>query len=394
MIKQSPYRNIFMYYRGASVNQIQADRQLEDNITKSLINLFEHSDKNLLKDFLKSIGIIISPDNVVFDLQVALPGSRPDALIRANECDIYIESKFEAPFDGGQLQNHMENIKGYLLYISKEKYKEEIKQKYCDGNVIFLTWTEIATFIIKESDNTYPENTVTSFLSKQYINFMEELNMIPFRGWTNRDFESFLVTDNQNARIAEDERKRVKEKLKQFLNETKENIDHKCDFYKGCELIIGNLDKEHVWCAIKFRDGKLIDQIHVSVIMNAYDFSIGIQIEGYQPTQKAIKKIKNDKEGFQKILEKLTDFNYVIRKRFQIQASKWDSDVVAQIVIGQEITDDDLDYIVKKMGKYKYVELRIARIYEKHKVIGKGENFIEDCADTIVILNEIIQFLE
>lgn len=383
-----------MYYRGASVDETQADRQLEDNITKSLINLFEHSDKNLLKDFLKSIGVIISPDDVVFDLQVALPFSRPDALIRTNECDIYIESKFGASFDCDQLQNHLDNIEGYLLYISKEKYKEDIKQNYCDGNVIFLTWTDIATFIIKESDNTYPENTVTSFLSKQYINFMEELNMIPFRGWTNRDFESFLVTDNQNPKIAEEERKRVKEKLEQFLNESKENIDQKCDFYKGSELIIGNLDKEHVWAAIQFRDGRLVNQIHVSVIMNAYNFSIGIQIEGYQPTQKAIQKIKNDKEGFQKILEKLTDFNYVIRKRYQIQASKWDSDVVAQIVIGQEITDADLDYIVKKMEKYKYVELRIPRIYEKHKVIDKGEGFIEECADTIVMLNEIIQFLE
>jgi len=349
MIKQSPYRNIFMYYRGASVDETQADRQLEDNITKSLINLFEHSDKNLLKDFLKSIGIIISLDNVIFDLQVVLPESRPDALIRANECDIYIESKFGAPFDGCQLQSHLDNIEGYLLYISKEKYKEEIKRKYCDGNVIFLTWTEIATFILKESDNTYPENAVTNFLMKQYINFMEELNMIPFRAWTNRDFESFLHTDNQNLKIAEEDRKRVKEKLKQFLNETKENIDHKCDFYKGCKLIIGNLDKEHVWAAIQFWDGRLVDQIHVSVIMDAYNFSIGIQIEGHQPTQRAITKIKNDKERFQKILEKLTDFNYVIRKRFQIQASKWDSDVVAQIVIGQEITDDDLDYIVKKM---------------------------------------------
>ena len=394
MIKQSPYRNIFMYFRGASVDETQADLQLEDNITKSLINLFEHSDKNLLKDFLKSIGIIISPDNVVFDLQVALPCSRPDALIRSNECDIYIESKYGAPFDGCQLQNHLDSIKGYLLYISKEKYKEEIKQNYCDGNVIFLTWTEIATFIIKETDNTYPENTVTSFLSKQYINFMEELNMKPFRGWTNRDFEAFLHTENQNLKIAEEERKRVKEKLKQFLNETKESIDHKCDFYKGCKLIIGNLDKEHVWAAIKFRDGRLVDQIHVSVIMNAYNFSIGIQIEGKDPTKKAIKKIKNDKERFQKILEKLTDFNYVIRKRYQIQASKWDSDVVAQIVIGQEITDADLDYIVKKMEKYKYVELRIPRIYEKHKVIDNGKGFIEECADTIVMLNEIIKFLE
>ena len=135
MIKQSPYRNIFMYYRGAAVNQRQVDRQLEDNITKSLINLFEHSDKNLLKGFLNFIGIIISPDNVIFDLQVANPESKPDALIRTNEYDIYIESKYEAPLNDDQLQKHLKHIEktnGYLLYISKQKYKEEIKQKYSE----------------------------------------------------------------------------------------------------------------------------------------------------------------------------------------------------------------------------------------------------------------------
>ena len=255
MIKQSPYRNIFVYFRGAAVNQTQVDRQLEDNITKSLINLFEHSDKNLLKDFLKSIGIIITPDNVIFDIQVANPESRPDALVRANECDIYIESKYDAPFNEVQLQNHIKNTSGYILYISKKKYEEKIKQKYRE-RVIFLNWSKIADFLIKEHDrNTYPKNTTTNFLSMQFIDFMEELNMIPFNGWNNRDFESFLSTDYENKTVAEDERKRVKEKLEQFLTESKEKIEKKCDFYSGCKLHIGNLDNEHVWGAIKFSVG-------------------------------------------------------------------------------------------------------------------------------------------
>ena len=96
MIKHSPYRNIFMYFRGTAIDQTQVDRQLEDNLTKSLINLLEHSEKHILKDFLKGIGIIISTEDVLFDLQVANSGSRPDALIRTNDFDIYIESKYGA----------------------------------------------------------------------------------------------------------------------------------------------------------------------------------------------------------------------------------------------------------------------------------------------------------
>jgi len=223
---------------------------------------------------------------------------------------------------------------------------------------------------------------------------MEELNMIPFNGWSNRDFESFLFTENENLREAEDERKRVKEKLEQFLTESKEKIEQKCDFYNGCKLHIGNLDKEHVWGAIKFNAGSLIDQIHISVIMNAYNLSIGIQIEGNKPTQEAIKKVKNNKEKFKEILKKLIDFNYVIRERYHIRVSKWDSRVVAQIALGAKITNDDLEYIVKKMEQYEYVELRIARIYDKHEVINKGQKFIDECVDSIIIVNEMIQFLK
>ena len=108
---------------------------------------------------------------------------------------------------------------------------------------------------------------------------------------------------------------------------------------------------------------------------------------------KKIEKVKNSKEKFQEILKRLTDFNFVIRKRYQIQASKWDSSVVAKIILGTEITNDDLEYIVKKMEQYKYVELRIARIYDKREVINKGQKFIEKCVDSIVIVNEMIQFL-
>jgi hypothetical protein len=394
MIKQSPYRNIFMYFRGSGSNQASVDQQLEDNITKSLINLFEHSNKNLLKDFLSSININISTEKILFYIQVVNPGSRPDALIRTNDCDIFIESKYGAPFDGQQLQNHLKNTEGYILYISKQKYIEEITKKYHENNVIFINWIDIVKFLIKEENkSTYTNNTTTHFLIRQFIEYMEELNMAPFNGWSNRDFEAFLTTENENLKVAEDERKRVKEKLNQFLNDTKEKIEKKYTFYKGCELKIGNLDQEHVWGAIRFSEESLIDQIHISIIMNAYNLSVGIQIEGKKPTNKAIKKIKNDKEKFLKLLKKLDNFIYIIRERFNIQVQKFDSRIVAQIVIDSKIGADDVEYIIKKMDQYKLVELRIARIYDKHEVINKGQRFIEECINSLVILDEMIPFL-
>jgi hypothetical protein len=395
MIKHSPYRNIFVYFRGTATDQIQADRQLEDNLTKSLINLFEHSNKNILKDFLNGFGIIISSDDIIYNLQVANSGSRPDALIRTNDFDIFIESKYGAPFDSEQLQNHIKNSKGYILYISKQKYREEVTKKYHADNVVFINWIDIASFLIKERNkDTYPKNTTTHFLIQQFIDYMEELNMIPFNGWSDRDFEAFLSTENENLRDANDERKRVKEKLDLFLNDSKEKFEKKCDFYTGCKLHIGYLDKAHAWGAIKVSNEKLIDQIHISVIITANILSIGIQIEGKKPTTEAIKVIKNNKEKFLEILKKLTHFNYVINERVNIRASKFDYKVVAQIVVDAKTTVDDVDYIIKKMEQYKLVVLQIVRIYDKHEVIKKGQKFIEECVDSIVMVNEMIQFLK
>jgi hypothetical protein len=354
----------------------------------------EHSEKHILKDFLKGLGIIISTEDVLFDLQVANSGSRPDALIRTNGFDIYIESKYGVSFDSVQLQNHIKNSDGYILYISKQKYNEELTKKYLDNKVVFLNWIDIATFLIEERRRKiYSKNTTTHFLIHQFIEYMEELNMVPFNGWNDRDFEAFLSTENENLRVAEDERKRVKEKLEQFLDDAKTKLEKECDFYSGCKLHIGKLDKMHAWGSIKFNDGELIDQIHISGIISPSNLSIGVQIEGNRPTKLAIKRIKNDRENFLIILKKLVDFNYVIRKRYQIQASKWKSYVVAQILLGNEITHDDIDYIIKKMEQYNYVEIRTARIYDKHVVTKKGKKIIDECVDSIVLLKELIQFL-
>lgn len=395
MIKHCPYRNIFVYYRGASTSQSLVDNQLEDNITKAFINLLEYSDRSVLQDFLNMIGIIASVDNVFFDIQVSSNESRPDALIRINGVDIYIESKFDAPFNEKQLQKHIKNAKGYILYISKQKYTKELIQSYNNKEVIFINWIDITKFVMSLIEKEiYNDNTITNFLLTQYLGYMEELNIIPFIDWKNRDFEAFLTSENENPKVMENERKRVKEKLGQFISEMLENLKRKSDFYGNSKLHFGNLDKEHVWSAIKFTNGKLIDQVHISFIIQAFDLSLGLQIEGVNPTKKAIEKIKNNREIFLKKLKKLQGFIYIIRERFQIQASIWDSKVTAQIVIDEKISEDDINYIIRKIDQYEKVELRIVKMYDKQDAINKGREFMQESINNILMLEDMISFLK
>src|SRR2546425_1270656 len=70
-----PHRNIFYFYRGQTKNRngLVLDTQLENNTTKALYNVLEHSDRSqVLKPFLKQFLKVTPPttlDEVHFALQ-------------------------------------------------------------------------------------------------------------------------------------------------------------------------------------------------------------------------------------------------------------------------------------------------------------------------------------
>jgi hypothetical protein len=64
-------RNLFFYFRGPGAEDDRSrDRQLEDNVTKSLICVLEHADRDIyLRGFAKLLGLPAPGKHVVFSLQ-------------------------------------------------------------------------------------------------------------------------------------------------------------------------------------------------------------------------------------------------------------------------------------------------------------------------------------
>ena len=191
----SPYKNVFYYYRGPSNKEIGNNRQIEDNVTKALINTLENSSVSLLCCFLGICGIklyeVVSPR---YSLQISKEHSRPDARIQIkNHKDIYIEVKTSSDLDKDQIERHLNAIgKDYLLCITGNQ-KDSIKlDEFKTERLKYISWQSIYSELVKYQKSKKGE-PIENFLLSHFILLLEEINMCTFTGWKKGDFEAFGV---------------------------------------------------------------------------------------------------------------------------------------------------------------------------------------------------------
>lgn len=182
----SIYSNIFHYYRGQTKNSKDEvkELQIENNATKALINLFEHSDIELLDEFLKSQQIYVkSLSKAEFLYQV------PNDLFRYSEVGLVIgiaESKEirsgieksynipDAAIITDEITILIETKIGKKSFLTDEQLLGH-ERKLINKNIPMLekkivTWEEIR-MTIQHSLPKLEGSLVTKFLIKHFEEF-------------------------------------------------------------------------------------------------------------------------------------------------------------------------------------------------------------------------------
>ena len=203
---KDPHQNIFYYYRGPSSkgDDTLFDIQVEDNTTKSLINIIElchdiGSDE-LLYAFIREIG---APKRPVtgFKLQKSLERSRPDAVIDLSDYTVHIESKVGAAVDLGQIRRHLKDIgsQDRLVVISNKVGDGELLKEIHDTRVAYLRWADIHRICLQIISTIRGDrkNSHIVHLIKQFIDYLEVIVMTDFCGFKEADFD-FWVDPNPN----------------------------------------------------------------------------------------------------------------------------------------------------------------------------------------------------
>ncbi|MBI2573578.1 hypothetical protein HYV86_06960 [Candidatus Woesearchaeota archaeon] len=196
---KDPHQNIFFYYRGPSSNESTQDIQVEDNTTKSLINVLEYCHNvnfhEVLRSLLQSIKVPLS-SSLSFRLQIQGTGSRPDALINLNARKVFIESKVQALLDLDQLSRHLNFLEeGDVLLVLTNHIQDYQKiQTLHDERIRFLTWSQVhnITNLIYRKIKNEKKLAHVAILLNQFVEYLEVVTLTEFNGFRDDDFDFFV----------------------------------------------------------------------------------------------------------------------------------------------------------------------------------------------------------
>lgn len=333
---RDPHQNIFFYYRGPSKNREVSlyDFQVEDNTTKSLINILEFCCQAGYEDlFNRFLGLINAPRRpvVYFKLQKGLSDSRPDALIDLADYNIHIESKVRARLDIGQIKRHLKDIgkQDVLVVITNNLQDKKHISEIGDQRLRYLDWAEVHKLCLKSVEAIRGDRRMVAILHliEQFIDYMEVVVMTEFNGFKNSDFDFWVDPNPYYVPI-------LRKKLEALATIIKEklprDIGQEYSFIKPGNIARSGKDERFAWVAIKRpKDGKdIFNQCNFTIEVSKSCLDINTVVRNGRTHQMRTpigvfyNKITNDPERFLQVIKGIKQEARIVVSRRLPRAGK------------------------------------------------------------------------
>lgn len=421
---RDPHQNLFFYYRGASKKGITIgfDPQIENNTTKSLINVLEFLHGNnfdyLQNEIFEHPNLNLKKEETSFyKLQEWKADSIPDVRIKLKTYNIYIEIKVNAQLKGKQLANHLKALdpSDHLIVLTNCPKDEQKVKKFRNKRIHYLSWSDIHLIcrkIVGQFSGKEKYYVKLKFLN-QFIEYLEMVVMTEFTGFRDDDFDYFLDENKDYGPI-------LKGRLDTFAKKIKEMLPPK--FKKYSEIKVGNIKKYQdpgdrgAWVAIKKPEDKkdILRHCNFSIEISPSELSVNVVIRDGRIFDKKnrIKKktplgifyqileekkeilniLKNIKPGISFVIYSRTAKDGKSRPRPGNEKwTKYFSMDIKYIKSGEDIRM--LQYILSKVD-YPGIHIRktISRIDKE--TLSNPNGLVKKVIDTLMGLSPILEVME
>lgn len=308
-------RNLFYFFRGpTSDDSAMRDRQLENNLTKSLIVVLEHADNVFLQAFARQLDLAPPDGSLRFSLQRRPVGAhrqpnrvvlgitggrrqpiescgvadsgRPDAWILTDQWAVLVESKVGQKIATDQLRAHAESAGWGTKY--------ELR---------YLTWGQIYSVFRDElaglGDRVSP---TTHLLVSHWLDYLRGQQMIPFEKLESDDFDYFNLPKDEQRHLMANMRSRLEEFQRQLARTSAAaGILDRCGLSRAEAWKHGTLRAGDRQAWFNVGGGNLAGRWHATVFFRAH----GVDVEVLGTSKKLTRRFAGAGDGtvLPKVLE-------------------------------------------------------------------------------------------
>lgn len=326
--------SVFFSYRGASRDDEARLVQLEDNLTKALINTMRYGGPLVEKTIFGALGIpwveelsyemqaefptglcldrrprrylvgLIPPQATVGEhkesrAQTADGSRRPDAWIWGSDTALCLEAKLVGPLDPGQWRDLEQH------YVGRDGACVERIEK---------TWADLYRAMSSLRSTMTDQGSVSYFMVDQFVTYLELTRMSGFIGLKQEVFDYFHNPTEEYTRIW------VRDTFAELASMIEARVKRELDsFYEYCN--VGNLKSRDrsVWAAYGAKAfGELA---HQTVALGAQNMLVFVNVELDSAVRLLRRALRADPTGLARLLTALPaahGYEVIISRRRQL----------------------------------------------------------------------------
>jgi len=376
------HHNLFYSYRGPNTDDADRDRQLENNLTKALVNTLCLGGEAVWNPFLTELGLAGVPHDFLLQrsdipggaanrrrrvllgiskqesawLPEAGPETRdsslPDAWVYGDGFAVLVESKVNGDFSPGQMQAHFERLRP----IDGRPPKIEL-----------VTWKQIhrlfGDFLPSLKD------AASRLLVEQFIQFLEYNGMSGFTGFRREHFDYFVMHDD------DDGRRWVLDQVNEFAAQVRAILHTFARFYEDYDLGKLKLSGSYCWVAFGPRNRAYRKVTHQTMSLSADGLRVFVNAELKEATDRVMSVVSHSGDALRTALQDLhrfEPFDLVLEERVQHQASLFDYTPKMRLhssMLADEATSDvGWNAFAQTVGLLPLPYLRIERLVPASKL--------------------------
>lgn len=329
------HHNIFYGYRGPISDDGARERQLENNVTKALVNTLRLGGEPVWRPFLAELGVPDASQAEFLLQRTELPSgpaslkkrrillgisstpsswrhastsgeayaSLPDAWIYGDGFAVLVESKVAGDFDDGQMHSHLARL-------------------WATGNdppeVMLRTWRDVHRFF---RGLRCQLSGVSELLVDQLVEYLEYSELSGFTGFRREHFDYFLTHDDEEAR------QWVKSQVEDLAERLPTRLVEIDGFYESWDMGTLYQSSSYCWVAFGPANGAYRRRTHQSIAMSSDGVRVFVNAELKDAADQVKEVLKQKPDTVYAALQELHNtepFELVLEERVQKQAMIYD----------------------------------------------------------------------